>query len=273
MLLLILFILISAIGAVLLAARLAAGFTAVLLGVGLFCALYLALVVLFLLVLYISSLFVDLSKPQTKQSAYFRFLANQFLWNACLYGGVRIHATGLELVPRDKPFLLVSNHIYDYDPIIFILAMPWAKLGFISKKENYTMFVVNKLMHKLECVPVDRENDRAALRSILHTADILKAGKHSMGVFPEGYESKSGELLPFRNGVFKIAQRANVPIVVSVLRGTKDIPKNLFRRRTDVELEVLGVVPTEDITGVLTRDIGDRIHKMMLDALERKSAV
>lgn len=273
MLLLILFLIVSAFGAVLLAARWASGWMAVVVGAALFCAIFLALAVLFLLVLYISSLFVDLSKPQKKQSAYFRFLANQFLQLACLFGRVRIHSKGLELVPRDRPFLLVSNHIYDYDPVIFILAMPWAKLGFISKKENYTMFVVNKLMHKLECVPVDRENDRAALRSILHTADILKAGKHSMGVFPEGYESKSGELLPFRNGVFKIAQRANVPIVVCVLRGTKAIAGNLFRRRTDVELEVLGVVPTEEITGVLTRDIGDRIHKMMLDALERKSAV
>ncbi len=273
MILLILFLIVSVFGAVLFATQLASGWMAAVVGAALFCVIFLALVVLFLLVLYISSLFVDLSKPQRKQSAYFRFLADQFLWLACLFGRVRIHSTGLELVPRDRPFLLVSNHIYDYDPIIFILAMPWAKLGFISKKENYTMFVVNKLMHKLECVPVDRENDRAALKSILHTADILKAGKHSMGVFPEGYESKSGELLPFRNGVFKIAQRANVPIVVSVLRGTKAIPGNLFRRRTDVELEVLGVVPTEEISGVLTRDIGDRIHQMMLDALERKGAV
>ena len=89
-----------------------------------------------------------------------------------------------------------------------------------------------------------------------------------MGVFPEGYESKTGELLPFRNGAFKIAQKAQVPIVVAVLRNTKQIAKNMFRRRTDVDMEILGVVPVEELMGVPTKDVGDRIHKMMEQALE-----
>lgn len=273
MLLLTLFLVLSVTGSILLTIHFASGIVAVLFAAAVFCGIYLALIVLFLLILYISSLFVDLSKEQVRRSRYFTFLVHQFLHITFFFAGIRIHAKGLELVPKDKTFLLVSNHIYDLDPCIYMLKMPWAKLGFISKKENYSLFVVNKAMHKLQCVPVDRENDRMALKSIIKTAHILREGEHSMGAFPEGYESKDGKLLPFRNGVFKAAQRSGVPIVVCVLRGTKEIARNMFRRCTHVEMEVLGVIPAEEITNQVTRSVGDRIHEMMEEALERKSAV
>lgn len=273
MFLMILFFVLSLAGAAAAAIRITPLAAAIVLGVVLCAVFYVVLVALLQLTIYLSSLAVDLSEEQNSRSPYYSFIAMQYLRIVAFFGGIRIHTTGLEQVPRDRAFLLVSNHIFDFDPLLFLLAMPWAKLGFISKKENYSMFVVNKFLHKLHCVPVDRENDRAALRSIIRTAEILREGKHSMGVFPEGYESDSGELLPFRNGVFKIAQKAEVPIVVTVLRGSKAITANLFRRRTNVEIEVLGVVQPEEIHHVLTRDVGDRIHAMMAQALERKGAV
>ena len=239
----------------------------------LYCGSFLALFLIFALVMFVSIMLVDLKKERTGRSAWISFLADQFIAIALIFARVHIHTKGLEMVPRDQPFLLVSNHIYDLDPAIFLRTMPWAKLGFISKKENYNMFLVNRAMHALHCLPVDRENDRAALKTIIKTAQILRAGEHSMAVFPEGYESKSGVLLPFRNGVFKIAQRAEVPIVVAVLRGNRKITKNMFRRRTDVSMEILGVVPVEELKGVLTQQVGDRIHGMMEKALEKEAAV
>ncbi len=270
MLLFYIFLIVSILGAVLWASQLAAGAMMAVWGLLLGFGIFLSLIVLFLAAFYLSTLFVDLSREQKKRSGYFSFLIDQFLYMAVLFAGVRIHAKGLEQVPRTQPFLLVSNHICDFDPVIFLRCMPWAKLGFISKKENYTMFMVNKVMHSLHCLPIDRENDREALKTIVKTAQILRTGDHSMAVFPEGYESKTGELLPFRNGVFKIAQRAEVPIVVAVLRGSDQIPKNIFRRRTDVEMEILGVVPVEELSGILTRDVGNRIHEMMEIALRQE---
>ena len=186
---------------------------------------------------------------------------------------MHIHARGLELVPRDGVFLLVSNHTADLDPVVIKHVIPWARLGFVSKKENEKIPIFSSYMHRIQCQSINRENDREAVKTILRTAEILREGEHSMGVFPEGYESKTGELLPFRNGAFKIAQRAKVPIVVAVLRGTKNMMKSLFRRRSDVDLEILGVVPPEDWDGVTTREIGDRIHLMMEKALQQEGAV
>ena len=208
-----------------------------------FAGSFLALVLLFLLVVLISCLFVDPKKLLEKPSGYFRFLLNEFCRLALALGGVHVNVTGLEKVPRDSRFLLVSNHRFAFDPLVFYSSMPWADLAFLSKKENFSIFVVAQIMREVLCLPLDRENDREALKAILKAIQFLKEDKCSIVVFPEGGTSKSGLLQPFRNGAFKIAQKAGVPIVVCALTNTKAILKNMFRRKTDVYLDVLDVVP------------------------------
>ena len=70
------------------------------------------LVLLFLLVLFVSTLFVDPKKMVEKPSAYFRFMLNQFCRLALFLGGVHVHITGLEKVPRKSRFMLISNHAF-----------------------------------------------------------------------------------------------------------------------------------------------------------------
>ena len=117
---------------------------------------------------------------------------------------------------------------------------------------------------------IDRENDRAALRTILKAIQFLKEDKTSIAVFPEGYTSKTGELNSFRNGAFKIAQKAGVPIVVCVLSNTPAILKNMFRRHTDVYLDVLDIIPADELNGVTTAQIGSRIHDTMTKGISAR---
>ena len=237
----------------------------------LFLGSFLALVVLFLLVLAVSCLFVNVKKPVEKSSRYFRFLLNQFSRLAFDLGGVRVHAAGLEKVPREGRFLLISNHLFAFDPIVFYYAMPWAELAFVSKTENYAIPIVAQVMHKLLCLPLDRNNDRAALKAILKAIEYLKQDKVSIAVFPEGGTSKSGLFQPFRNGAFKIAQKAGVPIVVCAISNTKAIVKNMFRRKTDVYLDVLEVIAPETVAELKTTvAIGDYAHKILYEGLAKR---
>ena len=237
----------------------------------LFLGCFLGLVLLFLLVLVVSCLFVDPKKLVEKPSPYFRFLLNQFSRLALDLGGVRVHVTGLDKVPRKGRFLLISNHLFAFDPIVFYYAMPWAELAFISKTENFSLFIVAQVMRKILCLPLDRNNDREALKSILKAIQFLKEDNASIAVFPEGGTSKSGLLQPFRNGACKIAQKASVPIVVCALSNTKAILKNMFRRRTDVHLDVLDVIPAETVASLKTTvEIGDYAHKILSEGLAKR---
>lgn len=110
------------------------------------------LVLLFLLVLFVSTLFVDPKKMVEKPSAYFRFMLNQFCRLALFLGGVRVHVTGLEQVPRKSRFMLISNHAFAFDPLIYYYAMPWADLVFLAKKESFSIFVVAQIMREVLCL-------------------------------------------------------------------------------------------------------------------------
>jgi 1-acyl-sn-glycerol-3-phosphate acyltransferase len=130
------------------------------------------------------------------------------------------------------------------------------------------MFIMGGLMHKLVCQPINRENDREALKSILRCIQLLKNDEVSVGAFPEGGIFDKDKLHPFRSGVFKIAQKANVPIVVCTLKNTKDVVHNLLRLKpSHVEMRVLEVIPPEEIKGVTTVDIAHRCHDLMAEDL------
>ncbi len=234
---------------------------------------FFALVLLFLLVLFVSCLFVDPKKILDRPSNYFRFLLNEFCRMALTLGGVRVVTTGLDRVPHDSRFLLVSNHKFAFDPIIFYAAMPWADLAFLSKKENFSIFLVAQIMREVLCLPVDRDNDRESLKSILKAISFIKDNKASIAVFPEGKTNKTADtLLPFRNGVFKIAQKANVPIVVCSLVNSRAILKNMFRKHTDVYLDVVDVVPADALAGKTTIEVGAEIHAIMQRGIEAREA-
>ena len=230
-------------------------------------ASFIALILLHLIVLALSILLVDLKKVP-KDTDFFRRLANGFLQMALPLLRVKVHITGTEKIPTDQPFLLVSNHIHDLDPAIIYYAVPDSRLAFIAKREVRELFpFVYKALHKLSGLPIDRENNREAAKTIINATKLIKEKNNSVVVFPEGYVSLSGELLPIRNGALKIATKTQSKIVVCSLWGTKDIPQNLLRRKTDVYFDVLGVIDTADNTH--TVELGEQIHNLMQESLDK----
>lgn len=229
-----------------------------------FIGLFLGLMVAFALVVLLATAAVRMDKEQTKRNGFYAFLFHTYAPAVLFLMRIHVHVTGREKIPTDGNFLLVCNHLNIFDPVVLFMSIPMrCKLSFITKVENFKIPIVKQFMHKLLCLPLDRNNDRSALRTIIKAAQLMKDNVLSMTIFPEGQTSKSGELLPFRNGAFKIAQKANRPIVVATLQNTKAAPKNMFRRPTHIPLHILGVIPAEDVTSHTTAEIGARVHAMM----------
>ena len=160
--------------------------------------------------------------------------------------------------------MLVCNHLFIADPGIIHHYFKDSQLAFISKKENDKLPAIAQFMHKTLCQPIDREDDRQAMQVILKCIRLIKDDKVSICVFPEGATSKDGRLHHFRPGVFKIAQKANVPIVVCTLRNTPPILHNGLRlKHTDVELRLLEVIPPETLKGRTAVDISNQVHAIM----------
>ena len=210
----------------------------------------------------------DMDREQEEDDAHCRKVVELYLESALPALRIDITTRGMEKVPHDRRFLLVCNHCNNADPVILLHVFAGYQIAFISKKENRDMFVVGPVMHRLLCQMIDRENDRAALLTILKCIRILKEDKASIGLFPEGYVHKDRKLHHFRAGAFKIAQKAQVPIVVCTLKNTRDTIVNLAHyRRTPVELTVLDTIGPEELAGQTTVQIAQRIYEMMAQDL------
>lgn len=237
----------------------------------------LPLTALGLLVLFLAGAFgflmilcgrVDQEKEQEYDAPLYRKVTELIIESVLPVLRICTTVKGMGKIPAEGRFLLVCNHVNNSDPIILLNAFAGHQLAFISKQENKDMFVIGKMMHKLQCQLLNRENDREALKTILKCIQILKEDRASVAVFPEGGIHEDKKFHHFRPGVFKIAQKTQVPIVVCTLKNTRDVIRNMARyKRSDVELNVLTVIRPEEYKDLTTPELADRVYRIMAEDL------
>lgn len=226
------------------------------------CGCLLAVPVGFCLLLTVSALLVPRNRFYTHHSAYYRWLLETATAWAMHLLHIRRHVTGTEQLPEGR-FLLVCNHRSNFDPIVTWHILRGRQLAFVSKEQNFHIPLFGRLIRKCCFMAIDRENPRKAMETIRGAAELIERDEVSVAVYPEGTRSKEAVLLPFHNGVFKIAQKAGVPIVVAYIDGTEQIHKRTPWRATDVFFDIIGVLPTEFVTEHRSAEIGDTVREMM----------
>ena len=226
------------------------------------------LFVVYVAFLFVCSLFVDPKKEYEEHSKFYRALLNGATALAIKIMRIRLHVSGIEKIPADtKNLLFVENHRSNFDPILTWHVLKKWQPAFVSKASNFKIPIFGRFIRKCCFMAIDRENPRNAIKTIFKASDLLKRGDVSIGIYPEGTRSKTCELLPFHNGVFKIAQKANAPIVVLAISGTERIHKNYPFHHTDVYLEVLEVISADEVKNAKTEMLGTRIKNTMAEHL------
>lgn len=207
---------------------------------------------------------IDPDKQRDEDSPCFRWFVMELVHAAITVLPGRVKLTGKEKLPKGGRFLLVSNHLDNIDPAFFYYCFPKSQLAFVGKNETKDMFLVNKVMPKLLCPTINRENDREALKTILRCISLLKDDTVSIAIFPEGRINPYRKLAHFRPGVFKIAQKANVPIVVCTLQGTNHVIGRLLKGKgASVDVHLLDVIPADTLQGRTTVDIAGQVYDLM----------
>lgn len=226
---------------------------------------FLAFFLVAVLFCVVACAFVDMDKPVKKESKFYRTILYPYvelLMNLFL---IKLHTQGLEKLPTEGRFLLVCNHQQFADPGLLLHCFPKSQLTFISKQENRKLPILGKFMQAIRCQFIDRNNDRQALRCIVECIRMIKDDEASVGVFPEGYTTKDGKIRHFRPGVFKIAQKTGVPIVVCTIDGTMPLFRNVARlKRSPVELHLVDVIRPEQYAGMTTTEISHMVYEMMI---------
>ena len=142
--------------------------------------------------------------------------------------GIKVDARGLENVPKDEAVLFMANHRGYFDILSVYVTIP-TLVGFISKKAVTKIPSVGVWMKYINCLFLDRDDKREGLKTILQAIEKVKNG-YSMFIMPEGSRSKTYEMLPFKKGSFKIAEKANCRIVPVAIANSAEVFEKQFPR-------------------------------------------
>ena len=138
--------------------------------------------------------------------------------------GTKAIVIGEENVPKDQPVLYIPNHKSSFDILLLYSRVP-GLTGFVSKDSMLKFYLLRDWMKKLHCLFLNRENPREGLKTILQGIENIKNGI-SMCIFPEGTRNKTDEMMAFKEGSLKMAEKTGCLIVPVALTNTAEIFEN-----------------------------------------------
>jgi acyl-[acyl-carrier-protein]-phospholipid O-acyltransferase/long-chain-fatty-acid--[acyl-carrier-protein] ligase len=143
------------------------------------------------------------------------FFVRMVLW-LFTHSIFRIRINGVENVPHRGPAVLVANHVSHVDGLL-VGACIQRFIRFMVWRPYYDLPPLNWLFRLMHAIPVG-SGAREAVEAIRAARRELEAG-HLVCIFAEGAITRTGNLLPFKHGLEKIARGLDVPIIPVHLDG------------------------------------------------------
>ena len=173
-------------------------------------------------------------------------------------------------VPDDprRPYVVVSNHESFVD-MLLISHLPF-EMKWMSKSEFFKIPFMGWMMHLAGDIRLVRGAEKAGVQALLDCRDRLDK-KVSVMIFPEGTRSKTGELGEFKDGAFRLALQAGVPILPLATLGTRDaLIKHDWRfGYSRAEIRVLDPIPTEGLDKSDVEDLRNRTRDVIAATLDQ----
>jgi len=176
--------------------------------------------------------------------------------------GIKVEVEGIENIPKGGAWI-TPNHTSNLDGIYLTVGLggkcalvPVAKDVLKESKMFKGYFIGSDTMF------LDRRSLRQNLSLLNGAAQYSKERKRAIVIFPEGTRSLTGELLEFKNGLFKFPQKYFLPIIPVTILGTLQAKSFLSLKTRIVKIIVSKPIkpinhskmPT-DILGKKVRDI------------------
>ena len=181
---------------------------------------------------------------------------------------VRVKAKGLDNV-LEEPAIYASNHASQLD-IPVICTRINRPMFFIGKVELKKIPVLGQYMKIVGMIFVDRKNRERAMAIMRSAIQDIQGGK-SIAAFPEGTRTKTGELLPFKKGVFTIAKEGRIPIVpIAVIGSAKALASGSFSMRpATVELRILPALKGDDFFNLSIEEMANHTRNLIQQEIEK----
>jgi len=177
----------------------------------------------------------------------------------------RFRTSGVRIRDPRRPYVVVSNH-ESFADIFLISQLPW-EMKWLSKDGIFRIPVMGWMMRMAGDIEVFRNNPASRAKSLAAIRDRLDK-QVSVMIMPEGTRSRTGDLLPFHGGAFRIAIEKQLPILPIAVAGTRACmaPGSLRFMPARAEARVLPPVETTGLTLADIDALKERVRGMIVAA-------
>jgi 1-acyl-sn-glycerol-3-phosphate acyltransferase len=172
---------------------------------------------------------------------------------------------GVRIEDPRRPYIAVSNH-ESYADIFLISHLPW-EMKWLSKEAIFRIPVMGWMMRMAGDIAVRRTDLRSRAQALAEVRDRL-AKRVSVIILPEGTRSEGHDLLPFRDGAFRVAVETGVPILPMAVAGTRHAMAKASLRfnRARAVVRVLPPIETKGLTQADVPALRDRVQRLVAQA-------
>jgi 1-acyl-sn-glycerol-3-phosphate acyltransferase len=137
-------------------------------------------------------------------------------------------------------------------------------MKWLSKDGIFKIPIMGWMMRMAGDIEVQRGSATSRMQSLAGIRDRLDKNVSVM-IMPEGTRSRTGELLPFRDGAFRVAIEKQLPVLPISVAGTRNcMAPGTFRfQRARAEARVLPPIETTGMTMADVEDLKNRVREQI----------
>lgn len=204
----------------------------------------------------------------TRRTTWIDFLAP--IWSRTILWvcGVRVDVFGLEHVDPTRSYIIISNHLSNFDIWCTLAALP-LRLRFVAKQELLRVPFFGTALRMSDHIVIDRSRPEDAVAKINERVAVqTAAGKPFCLLFyAEGTRSPDGQVHAFKKGGVTLALRTGLPILPLAISGTWKLwPKNALLIRPGGRVKIVLAPPIETAgCGLEARDaLNEKVREIIV---------
>ncbi len=170
----------------------------------------------------------------------------------------RLRVNGLENVPQEGAFVLISNHQCFFDPLFCWVPLN-KHLYFLARNTLFSHGFASWWISSLDTIAVKRgEADLKAIRMVLTK---LKEG-HGVCLFPEGTRTSDGRIANFKPGFGLLCKKGDAAVVPVVIDGAFECwPRHnkMFRLGSRITVSYGKAINPEEIKNMSNKELANSL--------------
>lgn len=187
--------------------------------------------------------------------------------------GTKRTVLGRDNIPKGEAVLYISNHRSYFDIPVAYSSVP-TLTSFMSKKEIAKIPFLSYWMRFLQCLFLDRDDIKQGLKTILKGIELVKDG-YSVYISPEGTRNQGKEMLPFKEGSFKIAEKTGCAIIPVAILNTEEAFENHIPwiRSAHVVIEYGKPIYPQDLSKEQQKFLGAHVQEIIREMLIKNESL